>query len=165
MNEVWERFSYYGMKAILVLFMVTPATRGGLGMSITEAGAAYGLYSCLASTTILPGGWIADVLWGQRKAHFWGGVVIVAGHLSMAAASNSVFFFAGLGLIAIGNRSAQAVVHHHGEQPVTRPGIPARKPATRSITCASMSAPCSGRWSAGISGSRSPGTWASAPPP
>ena len=101
MNEVWERFSFYGMKTILILYMVASKESGGLGLSYVEAGAIYGLYGCLTSVMILPGGWIADVLWGPRKALLWGGVTITFGHLAMALDSQWAFF-AGLGLIILG---------------------------------------------------------------
>lgn len=101
MNEIWERFSFYGMKAILVLYMIAEPERGGMGLSFGEAGAIYGLYSCLAATTILPGGWMADVLLGPRAALLWGGVIIALGHVSLAFA-NTACFFIGLGLIVVG---------------------------------------------------------------
>jgi POT family proton-dependent oligopeptide transporter len=102
-TEMWERFSYYGMRALLVLFMVDAASGGnpGLGFSDSQAGALYGLYTAMVYLLALPGGWIADKLWGQRKAVFVGGCIIAAGHFSMAIPTIASFYF-GLGLIVIG---------------------------------------------------------------
>ena len=102
-TEMWERFSYYGMRALLILYM-TAATAGanpGLELDTATAGAVYGLYTGMVYLLGLPGGWIADRIWGQRNAVFVGGCVIAAGHFSMAAPSTTTFFV-GLALIAIG---------------------------------------------------------------
>ncbi len=83
-TEMWERFSYYGMRALLILYM-TAATMGenpGMGLDIGTAAAIYGLYTSLVYLLALPGGWVADNLWGQRKAVFVGGCIIAAGHFS-----------------------------------------------------------------------------------
>ena len=102
-TEMWERFSYYGMRAILVLFMTgaTVAENPGMGMDVGTATAIYGLYTGLVYLLGLPGGWVADQLWGQRKAVFVGGCIIAAGHFSMAV-PNTFAFFMGLALITIG---------------------------------------------------------------
>ena len=102
-TEMWERFSYYGMRALLVLFMVDAAAgeNPGLGFSDSKAGAIYGLYTAMVYLLALPGGWVADKLWGQRKAVFVGGSIIAAGHFSMAIPT-IVTFYLGLGLIVIG---------------------------------------------------------------
>lgn len=102
-TEFWERFSYYGMRALLVLFMVDAAigNNPGLGLEVGKATAIYGLYTFFVYVLSLPGGWIADNLWGQRKSVFVGGCIIAAGHFSMAI-PETAFFFIGLGLIAIG---------------------------------------------------------------
>lgn len=102
-TEMWERFSYYGMRAILVLFMTgaTMAENPGMGMDVGTATAIYGLYTGLVYLLGLPGGWVADQLWGQRKAVFVGGCIIAAGHFSMAV-PNTFAFFMGLALITIG---------------------------------------------------------------
>ena len=65
---MWERFSYYGMRALLILFMTAPLAPGGLGFDTAPAGAIYGLYTVGVYFTALPGGWIADRLLGQRRA-------------------------------------------------------------------------------------------------
>ena len=99
-TEMWERFSYYGMRALLTLFMTTATieTNPGLGYDVATAGAIYGLYTSLVYILALPGGWIADNLWGQRKAIWVGGWIIAAGHFTMAIPSNVTFF---LGLVFI----------------------------------------------------------------
>ena len=102
-TELWERFSYYGMRALLVLFMTAEAMGGnpGLGFSVAKATAIYGLYTFFVYVLSLPGGWVADQLWGQRKAVFVGGCIIAAGHFSMAIPTLP-FFYLGLVLIVIG---------------------------------------------------------------
>ncbi len=107
-TELWERFSYYGMRALLVLFMTTAAAEGNPGLEFGEgkAGAIYGLYTFFVYVLALPGGWIADNLWGQRKAVFVGGCIIALGHFTMAGPlvgmPDSGSFFLGLMLIVIG---------------------------------------------------------------
>ena len=102
-TEMWERFSYYGMRALLVLFMTAAAVGGnpGLGFDVGKATAIYGLYTAMVYLLALPGGWVADNLWGQRRAVFVGGCIIAAGHFSMAVPTVP-FFYLGLGLIVIG---------------------------------------------------------------
>ena len=98
MTEMWERFSYYGMRALLVLFMVTAAEDGGLGFSDQTATSIYGLYTAAAFLGSLPGGWIADRLIGAQRAVWVGGIIIMCGHFILAIPSNSIFF---LGLVVI----------------------------------------------------------------
>lgn len=102
-TEMWERFSYYGMRALLTLFMTTSTIEAnpGLGFDVATATAIYGLYTGLVYLLALPGGWIADNLWGQRKAIWVGGWIIAAGHFTMAVPTLSTFFL-GLILITIG---------------------------------------------------------------
>ncbi len=99
-TEMWERFSYYGMRALLVLFMIDTA-RGGMGMGKAEAGAIYGLYTFGVYALALPGGWVADRLIGQRRAVLVGGIIIAAGHYALAIPTE-VTFYLGLGLVALG---------------------------------------------------------------
>jgi len=107
-TEMWERFSYYGMRGLLVLFMIAPAvgSNGGLGLGIKDATAVYGLYTALVYLVALPGGWVADKIWGLRKSVFVGGSIIAAGHFSMAAPilgfPQFASFVLGLFLIIIG---------------------------------------------------------------
>ena len=107
-TEMWERFSYYGMRALLVLFMTTGTmdANPGLGFDIVSATAIYGLYTFFVYVLALPGGWIADNIWGQRKAVFVGGCVIALGHFTMAGPMVGLpdewCFFLGLFFIIIG---------------------------------------------------------------
>ena len=98
---MWERFSYYGMRALLILFMTAAPAAGGLGFDTAKAGAIYGLYTSMVYLTTLPGGWIADRLIGPQNAVLYGGVLIAAGHFSMAVPSLATFYL-GLFLIVIG---------------------------------------------------------------
>lgn len=82
-TEMWERFSYYGMRALLVLFMVD-AVRGGMGMTDKVATAIYGLYSAAVYLAALPGGWVADRLLGAQRAVWYGGMIIAPGHFTPA---------------------------------------------------------------------------------
>ena len=102
-TEMWERFSYYGMRAILVLYMVQAMTgqNAGMEMDAVTAGAIYGLYTGFVYLVALPGGWIADRITGQRKAVLSGAILIAAGYLSMAL-PGQLPFFGGLGLVVVG---------------------------------------------------------------
>jgi POT family proton-dependent oligopeptide transporter len=100
-TEMWERFSYYGMRALLILFMTASVATGGLGFNTAKAGAIYGTYVAMAYLTCLPGGWIADRFLGQRRSTLYGGVVIMLGHISLAIPS-MVTFYLGLLLVATG---------------------------------------------------------------
>src|SRR3954466_13615547 len=82
-TEMWERFSFYGMRAILLLFMAGAVTGGGLGWSAAKAGPIDCLYTSMVYLTALPGGWIADRLIGQRRSVLVGGILIALGHLSL----------------------------------------------------------------------------------
>lgn len=100
-TEMWERFSYYGMRAILTLFMTAPLAVGGLGMSPEQAAPIYAMYTSLVYLMSIPGGWIADNLLGQRKSVFFGGIVIMIGHILLAM-HGLPFFFSGLGCVILG---------------------------------------------------------------
>ncbi len=100
-TEMWERFSYYGMRALLMLFMVAPVTSGGLGFDAPQAAAIYGLYVSMVYLATLPGGWVADHVMGAQRAVLYGGTLIAAGHFSMAVPSLGMFY-TGLALIVIG---------------------------------------------------------------
>ena len=100
-TEMWERFSYYGMRALLILFMTAPLTAGGLGFDAATAGAVYGTYTAMVYMMSLPGGWIADRLLGQRRAVLYGGILIASGHFSMALPAITTFYL-GLVLIVLG---------------------------------------------------------------
>ena len=98
LTEMWERFTHYGMRAILVLFMVTAAANGGLGINDQTASSIYGLFVASCYLLSLLGGWIADRLTGAQRAVIGGGVLIVLGNAMLASGSPRVFF---LGLTAI----------------------------------------------------------------
>ncbi len=100
-TEMWERFSYYGMRALLILFMTAPAAAGGLGFTTATAGPIYALYVSSVYLLSVPGGWIADRVLGLRRAVFVGGVIIMAGHICLALPTLSTFYL-GLVLIAVG---------------------------------------------------------------
>ncbi|HUO81349.1 MAG TPA: peptide MFS transporter [Gammaproteobacteria bacterium] len=100
-TEMWERFSYYGMRALLVLFMVDAVEDGGLGFTDQTATAIYGLYTAAVYLVALPGGWIADRLLGAQRSVFYGGVIIMCGHFVLAIPSMQAFFL-GLVLVVIG---------------------------------------------------------------
>lgn len=100
-TELWERFSFYGMRALLTLFMVAPIANGGLGFATEHAGRIYGNYSMAVYMLAIPGGFIADRLLGARRAVQIGGWTIAAGHFSLAVPQIE-FFYLGLVLIAVG---------------------------------------------------------------
>ena len=83
-TEMWERFSYYGMRALLILFMTKTIADGGLGFDDTTSGAIYGLYTMGVYLLALPGGWLADRLFGLKKSVWYGGIIIAIGHFMMA---------------------------------------------------------------------------------
>ncbi len=100
-TEMWERFSYYGMRAILLLYMVTPAVNGGMGLPKPTAALIYGLYTSSVYLMSIPGGFMADNVLGSRLAVLIGGIIIACGHYSMVVPSD-ITFFAGLVLIVFG---------------------------------------------------------------
>jgi POT family proton-dependent oligopeptide transporter len=100
-TEMWERFSYYGMRAFLVLYMVGKAEEGGRGMSDASAGVVMALYTSSVYLLSLPGGWIADRFLSQRRAVIYGGIGIMLGNLLLALPVGGLFY-PGLGVIAIG---------------------------------------------------------------
>ena len=102
LTEMWERMSYYGMRALLVLFMVAPVENGGMGFEAGEATAVYGLYTALVYLAALPGGWVGDRLTGTRDGVWWGGVVIAFGHLVLGF-HHAKGFYVGLVLVALGS--------------------------------------------------------------
>jgi POT family proton-dependent oligopeptide transporter len=100
-TEMWERLSYYGMRALLVLFMVDQVERGGMGLTDEIATAIYGLYTAAAYLGTLPGGWIADRLLGSQRAIWYGGILIATGHFVLGI-PNQTTFFLGLILVVLG---------------------------------------------------------------
>ncbi|MBQ85493.1 MAG: MFS transporter [Gammaproteobacteria bacterium] len=97
-TEMWERMSYYGMRALLVLYMTLSIQEGGLGITVASATAIYGLYTGAVYFMGLPGGWIADRMIGSQNAIWYGGMIIMCGHLLLAIPHDSTFF---IGLIFV----------------------------------------------------------------
>jgi len=100
-TEMFERASYYGMRALLILYMTAQTVEGGLGYDVGQSALIYGLYTSLVYLANLPGGWIADRLLGQRRSVLLGGILIAAGHFTMAFDSLAAFY-GGLLLIILG---------------------------------------------------------------
>jgi POT family proton-dependent oligopeptide transporter len=105
LTEMWERFSYYGLRPLLVLFMSAALAEGGFGFERDQASAIVGIYAACVYLACVPGGWIADRLLGLRRAILYGAVLISAGHISIglsAFAGGKLTFFLGLILIVFG---------------------------------------------------------------
>ena len=100
-TEMWERMSYYGMRAMLVLFMTASLQQEGLGFTVASAAAIYGLYTGAVYFLGLPGGWLADRLFGGQKAVWYGGIIIMCGHIILAV-PHEYSFFIGLIFVATG---------------------------------------------------------------
>jgi POT family proton-dependent oligopeptide transporter len=109
MTEMWERFSFYGMRALLPLYLIAggPAAGkssqgGGLAMTAATATAIYSIYMAMVYLLAMPGGWFGDRVWGPRKTVAISALVIMAGHLTLALPGEGPFF-AGLALVALGS--------------------------------------------------------------
>ncbi|MFE3762352.1 peptide MFS transporter [Streptomyces sp. NPDC059104] len=110
LTEMWERFSFYGMTALLVFYLISGGAAGaaahlpggGLGTSLATATAVYSVYSALVYLMTMPGGWIADRVWGARRTVAVGGAVITAGHFVLALPGMGGLM-AGLALVAVGS--------------------------------------------------------------
>lgn len=100
-TEMWERFSYYGMRALLVLFLISSVSKGGWGWSREEATTLYGWYTMLVYITPILGGYLADRLLGTRRAVVLGGFIIAAGHIALFLDTITSFYI-GLGLVIAG---------------------------------------------------------------
>jgi len=100
-TEMWERLSYYGMRALLVLFMTDQIVNGGMSLNDANAYAIYGIYTAGVYLAALPGGWIADRLLGAQRSVFFGGIIIMSGHFVLAVPSVYAFFL-GLLLVILG---------------------------------------------------------------
>ena len=104
-TEMWERFSFYGIRPLLILFMTATLMEGGFGFERPKAAAIVGIYSASVYLSSLPGGWIADRLLGLRRAIMYGAVLITSGHLSIGLSGffgGRIMFFVGLILIVLG---------------------------------------------------------------
>src|SRR6266542_4483285 len=100
-TEMWERFSYYGMRAFLILYMVAPASAGGLGFTDADAASIYGTYTGSVWGAAILGGLVADRFLGQYRSVLIGAIVIALGHFTLAFKALP-FFYTGLVLIVIG---------------------------------------------------------------
>jgi len=100
-TEMWERFSYYGMRAFLILYMVAPVARGGLGFADVDAASIYGTYTGSVWAAAILGGLVADRGIGQYRSVLLGGIIIAAGHFTLAFKALPAFY-TGLALIVIG---------------------------------------------------------------
>jgi POT family proton-dependent oligopeptide transporter len=100
-SEMWERFSYYGMRGFLLLYMTAPVAAGGLGLDTAFGAVIYGVYTSSVYMMNIPGGWLADKVLGQRKSVLYGGILIAAGHYSLALPVGLAFYL-GLLLIVLG---------------------------------------------------------------
>ncbi|MEC2344235.1 peptide MFS transporter [Paenibacillus barengoltzii] len=101
-TEFWERFSYYGMKAILTFYMYYELSRGGLGMEEGVALAIMSIYGSLVYMSGIIGGWFADRIFGASKAVFYGGILIMLGHIALAIPGSVALFFVSMVLIVLG---------------------------------------------------------------
>jgi POT family proton-dependent oligopeptide transporter len=101
-TEMWERFTYYGMRAVLVLFLVAAVSSGGFGIDDRTATAIYGLYTAGVYLAALPGGWIADRLIGAQRAVLVGGLAITVGNALLAISTSPRGFYVGLIVIVLG---------------------------------------------------------------
>ncbi|MDI2129548.1 peptide MFS transporter [Yinghuangia seranimata] len=109
MTEMWERFSFYGMRALLVLYLVAPTSQGGLGFDMATATSIYSIYNAMVYLLALPGGWLGDRMWGARRAVGIGGAVMLLGHLLLVLPGTAAFFV-GLAGIAVGSGTLKANV-------------------------------------------------------
>ncbi|ANU09757.1 amino acid/peptide transporter [Planococcus antarcticus DSM 14505] len=101
-TEFWERFSYYGMRAILVFYMYYEMSAGGLGLDKTTALSIMSIYGSLVYMSGIIGGWLADRIFGTSRAVFYGGVLIMLGHIALAIPGNLALFFVSMVLIVLG---------------------------------------------------------------
>ncbi|MEG7482045.1 MFS transporter, partial [Citrobacter freundii] len=83
-TEMWERFSFYGIRPLLILFMAATVYDGGMGLARENASAIVGIFAGTMYLAALPGGWLADNWLGQQKAVWYGSILIALGHLSIA---------------------------------------------------------------------------------
>ncbi|MFS0687718.1 peptide MFS transporter [Sporosarcina sp. 179-K 8C2 HS] len=101
-TEFWERFSYYGMRAILVFYMYYEVSKGGLGINETTALSIMSIYGALVYMSGIIGGWLADRIFGTSKAVFYGGILIMLGHIVLALPGGATALFISMGLIVLG---------------------------------------------------------------
>lgn len=101
-TEFWERFSYYGMRAILVFYMYYEVSKGGLGIDQNLALSIMSIYGSLVYMSGIIGGWLADRIFGSSKAVFYGGILIMFGHIALAVPGSVAMFFVSMVLIVLG---------------------------------------------------------------
>ncbi|KRN82725.1 peptide MFS transporter [Pediococcus ethanolidurans] len=101
-TEMWERFSYYGMRAILLFYMYYAVSKGGLGFSQTTSASVMSIYGSLVYLTSVIGGFVSDRILGPRKTVFWGGVFIMLGHIALALPFGAPALFISIALIVVG---------------------------------------------------------------
>lgn len=101
-TEFWERFSYYGMRAILIFYMYYELHQGGLGLERVTANSIMAIYGSLVYMSGVIGGWLADRVWGTRKAVFYGGIFIMSGHIVLSLPGGITPLFIAMFLIVIG---------------------------------------------------------------
>ena len=110
-TEMWERFTFYGMRALLVLFLVDAVESGGYGFDDKTATAIYGLYTAAVFMAALPGGWIADRLLGAQRAVMIGGTLMTLGTLMLTIPGPQQLFFGGLVVIILGVGLLLSLIH------------------------------------------------------
>lgn len=133
MTEMWERFSFYGMRALLVFYLISGGHAGleahlpggGLGMTLATATAVYSVYLAVVYLMTMPGGWFADRVWGARRTVAVGGVVIMIGHFVLAVPGATAFLI-GLALVAVGSGLLKANVSAMVGHLYPQPGDPRR---------------------------------------
>lgn len=101
-TEMWERFSYYGMRAILLFYMYYAVSKGGLGINQTTAASIMSIYGSLVYLSSVIGGWLSDRVWGSRKTVFIGGVLIMFGHIALSLPFGIAALYVSIALIVIG---------------------------------------------------------------
>lgn len=101
-TEMWERFSYYGMRAILLFYMYYAIKAGGLGMTQATAASIMSIYGALVYLATVVGGWLADRVWGSRKTVFIGGIFIMFGHIVLAVPAGTSALYLSIALIVMG---------------------------------------------------------------
>lgn len=109
MTEMWERFSFYGMRALLTIYLISGGPdaskslqEGGLGLTLATTTAIYSIYLSMVYLLAMPGGWLGDRVWGPRKTVTIAACTIMVGHLTLALPGSGTFF-AGLALVALGS--------------------------------------------------------------
>lgn len=104
-TEMWERFTFYGMRALLIVFMTSQLTQAGMGLNFPDAKAnlTYGAYQALVYTMPVFGGILADRLLGFRRSILWGGILMVIGNFTLAIPNSLMAFYVGMGFIVVGN--------------------------------------------------------------